>query len=111
MVSGCGTNLRLVEKKKVYHSSLDVPFFSRVIWVLEVEIDAEDFDDRLEADVPEFFTDVYLCRWAQLAAFIFEFGARSQCRGSIWAWIWVWSSVSTCELHGVYATGEELGGF
>lgn len=42
MVSGCGTNLRLVEKKKVYHSSLDVPFFSRVIWVLEVEIDAED---------------------------------------------------------------------
>lgn len=64
MVSGCGTNLRLVKKKKVYHSSLDVLFFSRVIWVLKVEIDAEDFDDRLKADIPEFCTDVYLCRWA-----------------------------------------------
>ena len=110
MVSGCGNHLRLVEKK-IYHSSLDVPFFSRVIWVLEVEIDLEDFDDRLEADVPEFFTDVYLCRWAQLASFIYEVGARSQCRGSISAWIWVWSIVSSCELRGVYATGEELGGF
>lgn len=110
MVSGFRTHSRQVEKKKAYHSSLHVPCFSKVIWVLGVEINAEDFDDRLDADVPEFFADVYLCRWTELAAFVLVFGARSRFRGSIWAWVWVWSSGLACELHRVYATGEELGG-